>query len=107
MLNINAIGNLGKDPERKQLGDYPAVGFSLGIKTGKDQTTWINCTMFGENKAELILNSLKKGSKIAVSGKGNLRKYEAQDGSERSSFDLTINDFTFLDKKPANQAEDF
>ena len=46
MLNINAIGNLGKDPEKKQLGDYPAVGFSLGIKTGKDQTTWINCTMF-------------------------------------------------------------
>jgi len=49
---------------------------------------------------------LKKGHRVAVSGKGSLRKYEGQDGSEKSSFDLLVNDFTFLQPKSTEPQTD-
>ena len=107
MLNITAIGNLGRDPELKSVGErkIPAASFSLGVKTGKDQTTWLNCTVFGDNKAETIMKFYKKGSKVAVSGRGNLRTYEGVDGTTKTSLDLTVNDFNLPDKPNQKQSE--
>ncbi len=106
MLNVTAIGNLARDPELKNISNIPAAIFSIGVATGKDQTTWTNCTVFGEKKAETVMQYLKKGHRVAVSGKGSLRKYEGQDGSEKSSFDLLVNDFTFLQPKSTEPQTD-
>ena len=107
MLNITAIGNLGREPELKSIGEkqIPAASFSLGVKTGKDQTTWLNYTVFGEGKAEIIMNFYKKGSKVAVSGRGNLRVYEGLDGTEKTSMDLVVNDFTLPEKQKDNGSD--
>ena len=48
MLNITAHGNLGKDPEIKKVNDTQVASFSLAARTGKDETTWIDCTVWGK-----------------------------------------------------------
>lgn len=93
MLNITAHGNLGKDPELKEVrGDQVAV-FSLAARTGKDETTWINCAVWGK-RAQTVAQYLKKGSKITIVGQGKLNSYTNQDGAEKQSLNVNVTDFT-------------
>lgn len=93
MLNITAHGNLGKDPELKEVrGDQVAV-FSLAARTGKDETTWINCAVWGK-RAQTVAQYLKKGSKITIVGQGKLNSYTTQDGTEKQSLNVNVTDFT-------------
>ena len=43
MLNITAHGNIGRDPELKETTSSQVANFSIATRTGKDETTWINC----------------------------------------------------------------
>ena len=102
MLNITAVGNLGRDPEAFQAGATPAVKFTLAALTGKYDTTWLNCVVFGARSAT-VLDYFKKGSKVTVTGKGSQRFYQKKDGSEGSSIEVNISDFT-LPEKPAQES---
>ena len=100
MLNITAHGNIGKDPELKTVGQNQVASFSLAARTGKDETTWLNCAVWGK-RAEVVGNVLRKGSKITIAGQGKLNSYTAQDGSERQSLNVNVTDITL----PPRQAE--
>ena len=104
MLNITAHGNLGKDPEVKQVKDIQVAEFSLAANTGKDETTWINCAVWGK-RADTVMEYLHKGDKVTVAGSGKLRTYEKRDGSEGSSLDLRVSDFTLPAKADKNTAD--
>ena len=97
MLIITAVGNLGKDPESFQAGATPAVKFTLAARTGKDETTWLNCVVFGARSAT-VLDYFKKGSKVIVTGKGSQKFYQKKDGSQGSSIELNVSDFTLPEK---------
>lgn len=97
MLNITAHGNLGKDPELKDISGNQVANFSIGTRTGKDETTWINCAVWGK-RAETVMQYFHKGDKVTVAGRGKLRTYE-KDGTERQSLELDVSDFT-LPPKP-------
>ena len=97
MLNITAHGNLGKDPEIKKVNDTQVASFSLAARTGKDETTWIDCAVWGK-RAETVINYLHKGDKITVAGSGKVRVYE-HNGKEGRSLDLNVSDFTLPAKK--------
>ena len=98
MLNITAHGNLGKDPEIKKVNDTQVASFSLAARTGKDETTWIDCAVWGK-RAETVVNYLHKGDKITVAGNGKVRVYQKKDGTEGRSLDLRVSDFTLPPKK--------
>ena len=98
MLIINATGRLGNDPEAFQAGATPGVKFPLAARTGKDETTWINCVVFGTRSAP-VLDYFKKGSKVTVTGKGHLRTYQKQDGTQGSSLELNVQDFTLPERQ--------
>jgi len=100
MLNITAHGNIGKDPELKTVGQNQVASFSLAARTGKDETTWLNCAVWGK-RAQTAAEYLRKGAKITIAGQGKLNSYTAQDGSERQSLNVNVTDFTL----PARQAE--
>jgi len=100
MLNITAVGNLGRDPEAFQAGATPAVKFPLAARTGKDETTWLNCVVFGARSAT-VLDYFKKGSKVTVIGKASQRFFDKKDGSQGSSIELNVTDFT-LPERPQN-----
>ena len=93
MLNITAHGNLGQDPELKDVGQSQVANFSLAAKTGKDETTWINCQVWGK-RADVAMQYLRKGSAITVAGRGKVRTYEKKDGSQGQSLELSVDQFT-------------
>tara|TARA_Y100000015_G_scaffold34495_1_gene34812 strand:- start:39 stop:356 length:318 start_codon:yes stop_codon:yes gene_type:complete len=103
MLNITAHGNLGKDPEIKEVKDTQVAEFSLAARTGKDETTWINCAVWGK-RADVVKQYLHKGDKVTVAGSGKVGTYEKRDGSEGLEIKLNVSDFTLPSKKEADDA---
>ena len=103
MLNITAHGNLGNDPEVKYFeGGKQVANFSLAARTGKDETTWLKCTVWGK-RAETAAEYLRKGAKITIAGQGKLRSYTTQDGTEKQSLNVNVTDFTL----PARESNAF
>tara|TARA_B100000965_G_scaffold170014_1_gene141784 strand:+ start:308 stop:676 length:369 start_codon:yes stop_codon:yes gene_type:complete len=98
-INISAVGRLGADPEAFQAGTTPGASFRLAIRTGKDETTWLKCSVFGKRSAP-VLDYFKKGSLVTVAGKGRYTEFEKRDGSKGNSLEINVDDFT-LPERPA------
>jgi len=92
MLNITAHGNLGKDPELKNVGQNQVASFSLAARTGKDETTWMSCAVWGK-RAQTAAEYLRKGAKITIAGQGKLESY-TKDGVEKQILKVNVTDFT-------------
>lgn len=92
----NAIvinGLIGKlDKRTLQTGDA-VMNFSVASKTGKDETTWFNCSAFGKT-AEFIEKFFSVGSGINVVGQMNSREYE-KDGQKRTVMEVKVNSVAF------------
>jgi single-strand DNA-binding protein len=103
MNSIVIFGNLGGDPELRNLPDgTPVVGFSIASNgRGKNpKTTWFRVQAFGAQAAPIVDN-LKKGSKAAVVGELTQNTFPRRDGSgEGNSLDVRATGVTFLDPKP-------
>jgi single-strand DNA-binding protein len=102
MLNMTAHGNLGRDPELKEVGSSQVASFSIAARTGKDQTTWIDCSVWGK-RADTVMEYLHKGDRVTVVGSGRVRTFDKKDGSEGKSLELNVSDFTL----PAKSTADF
>lgn len=98
------IGNLGKDPEIRNLESGAKVAnFSLATTEfykGKDgsrveQTEWHNIVLWN-NLAELAEKYLKKGNSIYVEGRIKNRTYDDKDGVKRYITEIMGNQMTFL-----------
>jgi len=71
MLNLNCAGNSATHKFTEAMGDKPCrLSFSVAVKTGKDSTAWVSCSMYGV-RAEKLWPFFKdvKSIKVAVSGK--------------------------------------
>jgi single-strand DNA-binding protein len=77
--SINIIGRLGKDPEEKTTSTGKLVAkFSVAVNGYKqDETIWLDVDAWGRT-ADYCLAYLKKGSKVAISGRLTQRKYEGK-----------------------------
>ena len=100
MLNMTAHGNLGRDPELKQTDKSQVASFSIAARTGRDETTWIDCSVWGK-RAETVMQYLHKGDRITVCGSAKVQIYEKKDGSEGKSLELNVSDFTLPPKQEA------
>ena len=118
MNRVMLVGNLGKDPELKQLADGVSVArVSLattevyrdkaGNKVGNTQ--W-HVVIFWRSLAQLVAKYLRKGSLIYVEGKLQYRKYRDKEGVERYVTEIMANQLLMLDKRvvevEAEEAED-
>jgi len=103
MSTVNSaiiVGNLGSDPESKQLGTGTTVcTFSVATthagQNGVEETTWHRVTAW-QKTAENCGKYLKKGSKVCVEGR--IRNYEYADktGVKKWTYELVANRVTFL-----------
>jgi len=103
MLNMTAHGNLGRDPELKQTDKSQVASFSIAARTGRDETTWIDCSVWGK-RAETVIQYLHKGDRITVCGSAKVRIYEKKDGSEGKSLELNVSDFTLPPKQEGSMS---
>lgn len=114
MINkVLLIGNLGRDPEVRQLENGASVAkFSVATnenyrdKAGEWQTIteWHNVVAW-RNLAERAEKQLKKGSMVYVEGKLTTRKWQDQNGNDRYTTDVVAMTFRSLDRKESGSSE--
>lgn len=110
----NFIGRLGKEVEVKFMPSGKAVvNFNIACSddyknkdTGEkvEQTNWINIVMFGR-LAEIAGEYLGKGSKVFVSGKLTVRKWQDKQGNDRYTTEIVANEMQMLDGKGGQQSK--
>lgn len=111
---ITLTGNLGRDFDIIDAGGTTIAKSSLAVrrdfknkKTDEYETDWIPLTAFGKT-AEIMSQHLSKGSKIEIVGKLQTSDYTDKDGNKRTSYDVIVNSFGFLDSaKPKKQESPF
>ena len=102
MFNVSIAGRLTKDAEYKKAGAYDLASFTIAVSHGRDRTSFIDCQVWGK-RWELIVEAYKKGSLVAVSGQGEYRKYETDDGDEKYQFRLNVDQFVLPEKREQTQ----
>ena len=89
---VQLIGNLGKDPEVKELNSGKKVAnFSLATnesyrtKDGekKEETQWHNIVAW-DKTADIIEKYVTKGREVIVKGKLTTENYETKEGEKRN-----------------------
>jgi single-strand DNA-binding protein len=112
---VMLIGNLGDDVKLHHfdgggcIGRFPiATNENYTNKTTGEKvsnTEWHNVVV--RNKAaEICEKYLNKGDKIYVEGKIKTRKWQSEDGIQRYSTEIHVNEFNFLsNKNEMNQTE--
>ena len=110
---VMLIGHLGDDVKMHyfdgggSIGRFPlATNESYINKTSGERVTntdWHNIVV--RNKAaEVCEKYLSKGDKIYIEGRIKNRKWTGEDGNDRYSTEINVNEFTFLStKKEAEQ----
>ena len=85
MNRIYLFGNVGKDPESKQINEKTVTKFTLATnktftKDGNKvtETQWHNIVLWGK-VAETASKYVKKGSSLIVEGEITYRSYENKD----------------------------
>jgi single-strand DNA-binding protein len=99
MQNIIISGNVGKDAELRTVRDSQVLGFNVGVKNGfgKDaRSVWYRCSLWGK-AAEAFSGSLKKGTKVFVSGELTHDEYEG-----KPQFNVRVGS---IDTAPRSEAE--
>jgi single-strand DNA-binding protein len=95
MLKVSMIGNLGVDPEQKQVGEQSLCNLFVicsGKKDGESEA--MNVSVWGK-QADACYKYLDKGSKVYVEGR--LQSYDKQDGSK--GYSVVASTVEFLSSK--------
>jgi single-strand DNA-binding protein len=106
MAGVNKVilvGNLGADPEVRQLpSGEPVVNLRLATSESwrdknsgerKEKTEWHRVVIFNENIAKVAEKYLHKGSKVYVEGQLQTRKWTNKDGQEQYSTEVVLQRF--------------
>lgn len=104
------IGRLTRDPEIRysQGGNPLAIArYTLAVdrrfkKDGEQTADFINCIAFGKN-GEFAEKYLRKGTKVAVTGRIQTGNYTNKDGVKVYTTDVVVEDQEFTESKSANE----
>ena len=117
---VTIIGNLGQDPEVKQMPSGGAV-CNITVATSEswndkstgekqERTEW-HRIVFYRKLAEIAGEYLRKGSQVYVEGKLQTRKWQDQSGADRYTTEIVANEMQMLGgrtsagPKPVTQPE--
>ena len=110
---VMIIGNLGRDPEIRQAGEYPVADFSVACSEkfkGRDsqqqeRVEWVNVVAWGR-LAEISRDYLRKGSSVYVEGKLSTRSWtDKTSGAKRYATEVVAASLLMLDKKPRDDQQ--
>ena len=108
MNSICLMGRLTGDPELKTTQSGVSVtSFSVAVdrayrsKDQERQTDFINCVAWRQT-AEFISRYFRKGQRIALQGSLQSRKYTANDGSQRTVYEVVVDNAFFCESKGGN-----
>ena len=102
------IGNLGRAPETKHFSNGGSV-CNCAVATSetwkdrqtgeqKEKTEWHNLA-FNGRLAEIAQQYLHKGSKIYIEGSLKTRKWQTQQGQDKYTTEIIVNELQMLDSR--------
>ena len=109
------VGNLGRDPEIRRTQDGRPIA-NLRVATTetwrdkasgerREKTEWHSVVIFNEGLCRVAEQYLKKGAKVYIEGQLQTRKWQGQDGQDRYSTEVVLQNFnsqlTMLDSRGA------
>lgn len=101
MNRVWLIGNVGKNPEaRGQNKDIASFSLAVNqrLKGGESSTLWFNCVAF-DKTGQSILENVKSGSLLALTGKIKTKQYE-RNGQQYKDIDIIVDTWEFVGAKP-------
>lgn len=96
--SISFVAKLGKDAERKSIQNGSMLKFSAAENVGwgeRKTTNWWNCTIFGKQAESTLIDYLKKGAQVFITGEVSFREYEGKTYNE-----LTVKHIELVGGKP-------
>lgn len=107
--NVVIVGRLTKDPDMRYTGSGKAVAtFTLAVNrdfkngNGEREADFINCVIWGKS-AETLVNYVKKGSLLGVTGRIQTRNYENQQNQRVYVTEIVAGTFQLLESKKQNE----
>jgi len=108
------IGNLGRDVEVRTTQNGTSVAtLAIPIQSGYGDnavTSWVRATLWGKRCEGGLMQYLKKGTSVSVTGEISLTTYTNKEGVEKSSLEMKIDDIALIGGKqsggvqPSNNA---
>jgi single-strand DNA-binding protein len=102
---MNFTGNLGRDAERRDANGNPVINMVVAVKTGygdNEQTLWMDCAIWGKRAEGQLIDYLKKGQRVSVSGELGSREYD-KDGQTRTALTIRVGHIGLEGKSEAQQ----
>lgn len=104
MNRATLIGRTTSDIQTKYTNSNKAVAtFTLAVDRYSDETDYIPCVAW-EKRAETLAQYVKKGDRLAIAGRIQVRQYETQQGEKRTITEVIVEDFDLIQPK-REQAE--
>ena len=96
MNKITLSGRLTNDVELKSYGDKSVAIIKIASnERNKEETDFFDCKAFGK-LGENIAKYKKKGDQLLVFGKMHQYRYQKQDGTNASGWELLIDEAEFI-----------
>lgn len=102
------IGRLTRDVETRYSGETAVSRYSLAVdrkykREGEPTADFINCVAFGRS-GEFAEKYLKKGMKIAVTGRIQTGSYTDKDGKKVYTTDVIVEEHEFCESKGTSES---
>ncbi len=105
MLEMQFIGNLGKDPEGRYTQDGVFVcTFPVAVTTRKDETVWVEVSAWRE-LGERCHQFLAKGRQVFVRGTPAVEAFTRKNGEAGAALKVTAQTVQFLGVKGGDTGE--
>lgn len=113
-MSINRVvvtGNLTRDPELRQAGTTTVLQFGIAVNDRKknaqtdqweDVPNFFDVLVWGA-RGESLARFLRKGLKVAVSGRLHWNQWQTSEGEKRSKVEIVADDIEFLTARGDNQ----
>ena len=108
MNKVILIGRLTKDVETRYSGEMAIARYTLAVdrkfkKEGEKTADFISCVAFGKS-GEFAEKYLKKGMKIAVTGRIQTGSYDDKDGKKVYTTDIVVEEHEFCESKGTQES---
>ncbi|KAL1489932.1 hypothetical protein ABEB36_013858 [Hypothenemus hampei] len=102
--NVTLLGRVGGDPQKKGTDEHPVVVFSLATHSNyryesgefMQRTEWHRIVCFKPGLRDTVLNYLKKGQRVHVTGRITYGEVKAEDGTPKSTMAIAAEDVIFF-----------
>ncbi|XP_060530958.1 single-stranded DNA-binding protein, mitochondrial [Cylas formicarius] len=109
--NVQLLGRVGADPQRKGNDEHPVAVFSLATHTNYryesgeflQRTEWHRIVCFKPGIRESVLNYLKKGQRVYVSGRITYGEIRDGDGTPKATTAVAADDVIFFQSSDNNK----